>query len=147
MRASLSLARTAARRPSPVPLSSAARAFSAEQAFDADLSGVSFTLNDDQKMIQSMARQFAADVIIPQAAEYDRTMAFPHDIFQEAWELGLVNAHIPEAYGGPGMHTLDGVVIAEELAYGCSGIQTAMEANTLAQMPVILAGNDAQKKK
>ena len=41
----------------------------------------------------------------------------------------------------------DGCVIAEELAYGCSGIQTAMEANTLAQMPVILAGNDFQKKK
>jgi acyl-CoA dehydrogenase len=42
---------------------------------------------------------------------------------------------------------IDGCVIGEELAYGCSGIGTAIEANTLAQMPVILAGNDAQKKK
>ena len=42
---------------------------------------------------------------------------------------------------------MEGVVITEELAYGCSGISTAIEANTLAQMPVILAGNDAQKKK
>ena len=42
---------------------------------------------------------------------------------------------------------MDGVVICEELAYGCSGISTAIEANTLAQMPVILAGNEDQKKK
>lgn len=42
---------------------------------------------------------------------------------------------------------MEGVIITEELAYGCSGISTAIEANTLAQMPVILAGNDAQKKK
>lgn len=42
---------------------------------------------------------------------------------------------------------MEGVVITEELAYGCSGISTAIEANTLAQMPVILAGNDSQKKK
>ena len=66
-------------------LAPAARAFSAEGS-------VSFVLNDDQKMIQDMARTFTKDVIIPQAAEYDRSMAFPHDIFQEAWELGLVNA-------------------------------------------------------
>eukprot|EP00604_Paraphysomonas_vestita_P003154 CAMPEP_0174820976 /NCGR_PEP_ID=MMETSP1107-20130205/5145_1 /TAXON_ID=36770 /ORGANISM="Paraphysomonas vestita, Strain GFlagA" /LENGTH=336 /DNA_ID=CAMNT_0016037353 /DNA_START=322 /DNA_END=1333 /DNA_ORIENTATION=+ len=74
-------------------------------------------------------------------------MAFPHDVFNKAWSLGLVNAHIPQKYGGLGLHTLDGCVIAEELSYGCSGISTAIEANTLAQMPVILAGNEDQKKK
>jgi len=58
-----------------------------------------------------------------------------------------VNAHIPTAYGGLGLHTVEGCVIGEELAYGCSGISTAIEANTLAQMPLILAGSDAIKKK
>ncbi|KAH8095387.1 medium-chain-acyl-CoA dehydrogenase [Aureococcus anophagefferens] len=60
--------------------------------------------------------------------------------------MGLVNAHIPEAYGGIGLHTLDGCVIQEELAWGCSGVSAAVEANTLAQMPVILAGDERQKK-
>jgi len=61
--------------------------------------------------------------------------------------MGLVNCHIPEAYGGIGLHTIEACVINEELAYGCSGCVTAIEANSLAQMPVILAGSDAIKKK
>ena len=61
---------------------------------------------------------------------------FPDEVFNRAWELGLVNAHIPEAYGGMGLHTVEACVINEELAYGCSGMSTAIEANSLAQMPV-----------
>lgn len=56
-----------------------------------------------------------------------------------------MNMHVPTEYGGAGMHALDGVICAEELAYGCSGMMTAMEGNSLASAPVILAGNDAQK--
>jgi alkylation response protein AidB-like acyl-CoA dehydrogenase len=52
-----------------------------------------------------------------------------------------------ESYGGLGLGCLDSAIITEELAYGCTGIQTAAEANSLAQAPVILAANDAQKKK
>jgi len=74
-------------------------------------------------------------------------MKYPEPIFNKAWELGLVNTHVPQEYGGLGLHCLDGVVIQEELAYACTGMQTAIEANSLAEMPVIVAGNDAQKKK
>ena len=84
---------------------------------------------------------------IPQAAELDRSMKFPHDVFDKAWEMGLANCHIPEEYGGLGLHTIEACVINEELAYGCSGCVTAIEANSLAQMPVILAGSDAIKRK
>ena len=108
--------------------------------------GLGFTLSDDQKAIQELARKFAREVMIPKAAEYDLSGKYPIEIFKAAWELGLVNSHVPEAYGGPGMGALDGVVIAEEMAYGCSGMMTAIEANGLAAAPVILAGNDAQKK-
>jgi acyl-CoA dehydrogenase len=97
-------------------------------------------------MIQSLARKFAAEVMIPRAAEHDRSMAYPHDVFKAAWELGLVNAHIPVDCGGAGMGAIEGVVIAEEMAYGCSGMGTALEANGLAAAPVILAGTPAQKK-
>merc|ERR1719240_2333545 len=83
----------------------------------------------------------------PVAAEYDRTMEFPREVFNQAWELGLVNTHVPEAYGGLGLGCFEGVLIGEELAYGCTGIMTAMEANGLAAAPVILAGNHEQKAK
>lgn len=117
------------------------------RCFSSGDGGFCFDMTDDQKAYRDLARSFARDEVIPVAAEYDKSMAFPHDVFKKAWELGLVNAHIPSEYGGLGLHTLDGCIIGEEIAYGCSGIGTAIEANTLAQMPVILAGNDAQKKK
>jgi acyl-CoA dehydrogenase len=132
-------ARTLARRALP----GAARALSTAAPITP---GLGFTLSDDQKQIQALARKFAREVMMPKAAEYDLSMKYPTEVFNAAWELGLVNSHIPEAYGGPGLGSVDGVVIAEEMAYGCSGMMTAMEANGLAAAPVILAGSDAQKK-
>lgn len=74
-------------------------------------------------------------------------MEYPHDIFRKAWELGLVNTHIPKEYGGLGLGCLDGVIISEELAYGCTGMMTAIEANGLAEAPLLVAASDEQKKK
>jgi len=54
---------------------------------------------------------------------------------------------VPAEYGGAGLGELDNALITEQLAYGCTGIQTSMLANTLAGTPVLLAGNEAQKKK
>lgn len=109
--------------------------------------GLSFELTDDQKAFQDLARKFAAEEIIPVAADFDRTGEYPHDIFQKAWELGLVNPHIPESCGGMGLSTLEGAIIVEEMAYGCTGIMTAMEANNLASAPVYVGASDEQKKK
>ena len=58
-----------------------------------------------------------------------------------------MNTHIEQKYGGMGFHSFEGCLITEELAYGCTGISTAIEANSLGQMPLIIAGSDAQKKK
>ena len=66
---------------------------------------------------------------------------------KKAWEVGLLNSHIPEEYGGIGAGVTEGSIISEELAWACTGISTACEGNTLAESPVIIAGNDAQKKK
>jgi acyl-CoA dehydrogenase len=74
-------------------------------------------------------------------------MEYPRDVFDKAWELGLVNTHVPESVGGLGLGCLEGVIIAEELAYGCTGMMTAIEGNSLAEAPVLVAGNDAQKAK
>jgi len=106
-----------------------------------------FELTDEQKEFQDVARKFTAANIIPKAAEYDRTGAYPWDIFKGLWELGLLNLHIPKEVGGMGLGCTEGVIIAEELAYGCTGISTAVSANDLAEAPLILAANDAIKKK
>lgn len=66
---------------------------------------------------------------------------------KKAWELGLINNHIPEEFGGTGLDVFTSCLIAEEMAWGCTGIQTALEATGLGQTPVILSGNTEQKKK
>ncbi|XP_017266291.1 medium-chain specific acyl-CoA dehydrogenase, mitochondrial isoform X2 [Kryptolebias marmoratus] len=109
--------------------------------------GYSFELTDQQKEFQQLARKFAREEMIPVAAAYDKSGEYPFPIIKKAWELGLVNGHIPQEYGGMGLPIFDSCLITEELAYACTGMQTAIEANSLGQMPVILAGNEAQKKK
>ncbi|MBU1702726.1 MAG: acyl-CoA dehydrogenase family protein [Candidatus Eisenbacteria bacterium] len=106
-----------------------------------------FGLTDEQQDLRKLARDFAKQEIAPKAAHHDKTGEFPREIIKKAWELGLINTHIPEEYGGLGLSVLDGCLISEEFAAGCSGIGTAMEANTLAQAPVIVGGTDEQKKK
>uniref|UniRef100_A0AAQ4PBY1 Medium-chain specific acyl-CoA dehydrogenase, mitochondrial n=1 Tax=Gasterosteus aculeatus aculeatus TaxID=481459 RepID=A0AAQ4PBY1_GASAC len=109
--------------------------------------GFSFELTDEQKEFQQLARKFAREEIVPAAPAYDRSGEYPMPIIRKAWELGLMNGHIPQKYGGMGLSIFDNCIVTEELAYGCTGVQTAIEANSLGQMPVILAGSDTQKRK
>jgi acyl-CoA dehydrogenase len=108
---------------------------------------IDFSLNDEQKALQKLAHDFSEKEIRPRAAHHDETGEYPWEIIKKAHEIGLMNTHVPEAYGGFGLGVLDSCLIAEEIAWGCSGIGTAMEANGLAQAPVIVAGNDDQKKR
>jgi len=106
-----------------------------------------FALSPEQKSLVENTRRFVKEKIVPVAAEADQTSKFPKEVFDEAWELGLVAPIIPEEAGGLGMHEMEHVLITEELAYGCTGIQTSMTANALAATPIIVAGNAEQKKK
>ena len=108
--------------------------------------GPSFALSEEQQSFQELARDFTANEVIPVAADHDRTMAYPWEVIRKAHAAGLVNLHIPEAYGGPGLGVMSCSLISEELAYGCTGIQTAIEANGLAQAPVILGASEELKK-
>ena len=102
---------------------------------------VDFTLTDEQIALREMAHDFAEKEIRPVAWEYDRDSTWPQAILEKAWELGLMNAHIPEPYGGPGVSYLEGALIEEELCWGCSGIGTSIGANGLATAPLALAGS------
>ncbi len=107
---------------------------------------IDFSLTEEQAQLQELARKFAKEEILPKAAYHDQTGEFPKEIVRKAWEIGLVNTHVPVEYGGPGLGVLDGCLITEEFSYGCTGIATAMEANGLAAAPVIVAGSEEQKK-
>ena len=106
---------------------------------------VDFTLTDEQKQIREMAHEFAEKEIRPVAWDYDRDSTWPQEIIEKAWELGLMNSHLESEYGGPGLGYLDGALIEEEIAWGCSGISTSVSCNGLATAPIALAASDELK--
>src|SRR5215471_16689601 len=108
---------------------------------------VDFTLTDEQKNLREMAHDFAVKEIRPVAWDYDKDGTWPEDIIEKAWEVGLMNSHIEEEYGGAGASYLDGCLIEEELSWGCSGIQTSLGCNGLATAPIALGGSEEIKKK
>jgi acyl-CoA dehydrogenase len=109
--------------------------------------GVSFALTDEQRELRALAREFAEKEIRPRAAEYDEHSTHPADVIAKAHALGLMNVHVPAEYGGLELSTFEGMLIGEELNWGCSGMGTAIGANGLGAGPVIIAGTDDQKAK
>lgn len=105
-----------------------------------------FELTEEQEQLVQTARQFTRDRIIPVAGELDRKHEFPTKVCEEAFELGLMNAEIPQEYGGLGLNTFDHCLLLEEINYGCTGIGTTLAANNLGAVPVILAGSEELKK-
>ncbi len=108
--------------------------------------GVSFALTDEQRELRALARAFAEKEIRPQAAEHDEHQTHPADIIAKAHEVGLMNVHLPESLGGLELPCFDGMLVGEELNWGCSGIGTSIGANGLAAGPILIAGTEEQKK-
>jgi acyl-CoA dehydrogenase len=107
---------------------------------------IDFSLSEEQRQLRDLAHEFAANEIYPKSAEHDRSGEFPTAILKKAWEVGLLNTHVPSEYGGLGLGVLEGCLLAEEIAWGCTGIGTAMEANGLSEAPIIVAGTEEQKR-
>jgi acyl-CoA dehydrogenase len=105
-----------------------------------------FEFSDEEKQLMETAREFTRKEIVPVAGELDEHGTFPSDILKKAWETGLMNCEIPEAYGGLGLSCLSHCLVLEEISYGCTGVNTTLAANMLGSMPIIIAGTDAQKK-
>jgi alkylation response protein AidB-like acyl-CoA dehydrogenase len=107
---------------------------------------MNFALNEDQLELQQMVREFVEKEISPIAGELDEENATRPELFKTAEEMGLLNVIVPEEFGGPGLDSVAVAAIYEELGKGCAGVATSMAANSLATAPVLLAGNDEQKK-
>jgi acyl-CoA dehydrogenase len=103
---------------------------------------VDFSLSDEQRALRELAHDFAEREIRPVAWELDREGTFPRELIERAHGVGLMNLHVPERFGGAGLGYLDAALIEEELAWGCSGVQTSLGANGLALTPLLLAGSD-----
>lgn len=108
---------------------------------------ISFELSEQQKSMQEAARKFSRQEIVPVAAHHDTTMEYPMDVIKKAHAAGLLSISLPESVGGMGLPMVDQMIIAEELAYGCTGIQTAMAANDLALGPLLIAANPEQMER
>lgn len=105
-----------------------------------------FALNEEQLELQKMVREFVEKEITPYAAEMDAENHMRDGLIDKANEMGLLNVIVPEELDGPGLDSISVATIYEELGKGCAGVATSLAANSLATVPVLLAGTDEQKK-
>ena len=105
-----------------------------------------FALNEEQLELQEMVREFVEKEITPFAAEMDAENHMRDGLIDKANEMGLLNVIVPEELDGPGLDSISVATIYEELGKGCAGVATSLAANSLATVPVLLAGTDEQKK-
>jgi len=106
-----------------------------------------FELTDEQLQIQEMARQFTADAITPQAAEWDEKHIFPRDTIRAAAELGFASIYVSEASGGIGLGRLEAALIMEAMAYGCPSTSAFISIHNMASWMIDTFGSQAVKDK
>ncbi|MCX5702295.1 MAG: acyl-CoA dehydrogenase family protein [Candidatus Omnitrophica bacterium] len=106
-----------------------------------------YLLTDGQKMIQELSRKIAQEKVAPVAAKYDITEEFPWDVLKVIADSDLFAIFVPVEYGGIGGGVLDLCIATEELSRACGGIAVCYAASALGTFPIILFGNEEQKKK
>ncbi len=105
-----------------------------------------YELNEEQKMIRAMARDFSREVIMPTAAERDRTREFPAENLKRMGELGLMGMSVPAEYNGAGVDTISYSLALQEIAYSCASTAVIMSVhNSVACGPIYLFGSDYMK--
>jgi len=106
-----------------------------------------YLLTDEQKMIKELAHKIAEEKIRPVAAKHDQTEEYPWEIIKVIADAGLFGLFIPEEYGGMSVNVLNLCLATEELSRACGGIAVCYAASALGTFPIVLFGNDEQKKK
>jgi butyryl-CoA dehydrogenase len=107
-----------------------------------------FSLNDHQKLIRDTVRQFMEAEVRPFVKEMEKTEKFPAEAIQKLGEMGCCGMLVPEEWGGPGLDTVSYVLMLEEVARVFTAMSTALGVtNSAVQVPLMMFGTDAQKKK
>lgn len=104
-------------------------------------------LTPEQEMIRDAVREFAQNVIVPQAAGWDREKTFPADVHRQLAALGTYGVAVPEEYGGAGLDYLSLALILEEIAAGDGGTSTVISVNNCPVCSMLMAfASDEQKQ-
>lgn len=106
-----------------------------------------YFLTEEQQMIVDICRKIVEERIIPARAELDEKEIFPEEIIKEIGRSDLFGLFIPEEYGGMGTGIFEVCLAVEELSRGDLGIATSFAASGLGIIPILIAGNEEQKKK
>lgn len=107
-----------------------------------------FALNDQQKLIRDTVRQFMEAEVRPFVKEWEKQEKFPAEAIQKLGEMGCCGMLTPEESGGPGLDTVSYVLMLEEVARVFTAMSTALGVtNSAVQAPLLMFGNEAQKKK
>src|SRR5271154_5995630 len=107
-----------------------------------------FDLTDEQKAIQSLAREFARDEVRPRAEEMDRNERFPYELIAKMAELGFMGLPFPEEYGGAGADTVSYALAVMEIARADASTAITLAAHvSLGSTPFALFGTEEQKQK
>jgi alkylation response protein AidB-like acyl-CoA dehydrogenase len=102
-----------------------------------------------QTAIRDLSREIADKEIRPIAAEYDREAKFPWPVVKVLAETDLFRVYIDDEYGGisDGTPIMNMVIVTEELSKACGGVALSFAGTALGALPIILSGNDEQKKR
>lgn len=108
---------------------------------------ISFSLDEEQELVQQTVRKFALDVVRPRMREWERARAVPEAALRQAAELSLGLLDVPEAAGGAGQGPLTTALVDEELAFGDAGAAVALGAPHLAAAAIVELGDGAQAER
>ena len=108
---------------------------------------MNFELNDEQRAIQEMARDFAAKEMAPYAAEWDETCTFPVETLRKAAGLGLATIYVAQDVGGAGLGRVEGALIFEALAQGCASTAAFLSIHNMAAWMIDTYGDDGQRRR
>jgi len=106
-----------------------------------------YLLTEEQKMVQELARKIAEEKIRPVAAKHDQSEEYPWDVIKIIADAGLFGLFIPAEYGGMGVSIMNLCLATEEMSRACGGIAVCYAASALGTIPIVLMGNEEQKKK
>jgi butyryl-CoA dehydrogenase len=108
---------------------------------------MAYELTEEQRMIRAMVREFAREVLLPTAAERDKTKEFPRENIRQMGELGLMGMNVPPEYNGVGADTVSYSAALQEVAYACASTAVVMSVhNSVACGPIYLFGSDYLKE-
>ncbi|MBZ0224423.1 MAG: acyl-CoA dehydrogenase family protein [Comamonas sp.] len=105
-------------------------------------------LTEQQTMIRDMARKFAREQLLPNAARWDQEAHFPREELAVMGRLGLLGMNVPTEWGGSGADSVSTALALEEIAAGDAATATIMSGhNSVGCMPIARFGNDEQKER